>query len=436
MRSFTFREVDREEFDKFSARHPEGNFQQTSKMGDVHAADGAEVSFLGVEEDGRLVAATEFEVHRSRLSTFAEIHNGPLCDFHDAELTKFLFSNLRNRAKQAGCAQLEITPEAPYRYHATDGSDLPNPDSDEPWPDGVPKGLPTGADNEGLSNIVACGFKHEGFDHVYNAVPRWRYLKDLKGIHDTDELMASFLKNTRRNIRIAEHSFVTVKSCEREELETLHKLCQMSSDKQGFENRSLDYFELVYDGLGNDAELLIAYMDTAAYLRDRKDRHDRFVKDASRIEQQAKEMPSSKKVQRRLADAREKCVSSVDRIREAQELVDADGTCVPVAGAMFVWGPKERVYLFSGSNPHYDRYCGATAIQYRAISDTVARGLPRYNFYGINGVFGDPRDPGHGLLEFKQGFGGYIEEMMGSFTMPIKPITYAAKQLAHRILGR
>ena len=68
--------------------------------------------------------------------------------------------------------------------------------------------------------------------------------------------------------------------------------------------------------------------------------------------------------------------------------------------------------------------------------ECLERGCNRYNFYGINGVFDDPKDPGRGLLEFKQGFGGYVEELMGSFTLPVKPIVYKAKVLARKVLGR
>ena len=31
---------------------------------------------------------------------------------------------------------------------------------------------------------------------------------------------------------------------------------------------------------------------------------------------------------------------------------------------------------------------------------------------------------------------GYVEEMMGSFTLPVRPVSYAVKQLAHKVLGR
>ena len=196
MREFSLEELDQQEFDAFSAHHPQGNFQQTHRMGDVRQKEGTQVQYLGVREDGKLVAATSLEIHRSRLSSFAEIHDGPLCDFHDEELTRFLFKQLRKRASAGGAAQLSITPEAVYQVRDSFGAALPA--AGEKWPVGVPKECPVEADVASFEAIRACGFVHDGFDQTYSAVPRWRYVKDLSGISNEKGLLATYAKNTKR----------------------------------------------------------------------------------------------------------------------------------------------------------------------------------------------------------------------------------------------
>lgn len=47
-----------------------------------------------------------------------------------------------------------------------------------------------------------------------------------------------------------------------------------------------------------------------------------------------------------------------------------------------------------------------------------------------------PDDEGRGVLEFKQGFNGYVEELPGEFVLPVKPVAYAMKQFAHKLLSR
>lgn len=55
---------------------------------------------------------------------------------------------------------------------------------------------------------------------------------------------------------------------------------------------------------------------------------------------------------------------------------------------------------------------------------------------GISGVFDDPEDDGRGVLEFKQGFNGYVEELPGEFTLPVSKLRYGVNDLAHKLLRR
>ena len=97
----------------------------------------------------------------------------------------------------------------------------------------------------------------------------------------------------------------------------------------------------------------------------------------------------------------------------------------------------DHIYLFSGSVEQYKPFYASALIQHDAMLHfCVEHGLSRYNFYGIDGVFDDPDDEGRGVLEFKQGFNGYVEELPGEFVLPVKPVAYAMKQFAHKLLSR
>ena len=117
MRAFSLVTLSPEAFDDFSAHHADGNFQQTSAAGRLRAGQGIEVEYLGVQENGTIVAGALFETHRSRLSTFSVVHDGPLCDYRDRELTEYFMTQLKQHAKAKGSAQMEIVPEMPYCLH-------------------------------------------------------------------------------------------------------------------------------------------------------------------------------------------------------------------------------------------------------------------------------------------------------------------------------
>ena len=53
--------------------------------------------------------------------------------------------------------------------------------------------------------------------------------------------------------------------------------------------------------------------------------------------------------------------------------------------------------------------------------------------YGITGVFNDPDDEGCGVLEFKQGFNGHAEELVGAFILPTSTIRYKLVEAVHAI---
>ncbi len=53
----------------------------------------------------------------------------------------------------------------------------------------------------------------------------------------------------------------------------------------------------------------------------------------------------------------------------------------------------------------------------------------------IDGVFDDPTSVGRGVLEFKQGFNGYVEELPGEFTLPVSRVRCAVKRSAQKVIG-
>ena len=66
---------------------------------------------------------------------------------------------------------------------------------------------------------------------------------------------------------------------------------------------------------------------------------------------------------------------------------------LPAAASMFVSHPNEVVYQYSGSLEEYKPFYASALIQYEAMLHLcVEKGVPRYNFYGISGVFDDPDD--------------------------------------------
>lgn len=65
------------------------------------------------------------------------------------------------------------------------------------------------------------------------------------------------------------------------------------------------------------------------------------------------------------------------------------------------------------------------------IKFAKAHNIDRYNFYGITGDFSEDAED-YGVQRFKEGFNAHVEEYIGDFIKPIKPVLYQLYQRMNR----
>ncbi len=101
-------------------------------------------------------------------------------------------------------------------------------------------------------------------------------------------------------------------------------------------------------------------------------------------------------------------------MQAARELATR-GALLPAACSLFVEHPNEVVYLFSGSLEEYKPFYASALIQHEAMLRLcVERGIARYNFYGIDGVFDDPNSEGTACLSSSKGSTGMSRNCLAS----------------------
>jgi alanine adding enzyme len=92
----------------------------------------------------------------------------------------------------------------------------------------------------------------------------------------------------------------------------------------------------------------------------------------------------------------------------------------PISAALFIIYADECVYFHSGNNAEYIKFLGSYALQDYMFKYCLDKKISKYNFLGFEAVFDKP----NGVLDFKRGFRGFIEELPGSFDLPIKTLKY------------
>ena len=198
---------------------------------------------------------------------------------------------------------------------------------------------------------------------------KWQYVLELKG-QTAEGLFNEFRSGHRWQIRRAEKDGVRVRELGEEELGILKAIAAEAGERHGFLDPELEYYRSMKEYFGEQVKFVVA------------------------------EIPAAK-----LRQEREKA--------EGPEVTVEDGAMVPLAAAMFVNDGREMVYLYSGSARKYQKYGGAHLIQWKMIQKALATGCERYNFYGVRPVAGD------GVYKFKQGFRGHVEELLGTFALPV-----------------
>ena len=95
-----------------------------------------------------------------------------------------------------------------------------------------------------------------------------------------------------------------------------------------------------------------------------------------------------------------------------------------LAQAFIIFYGAEADYHYGASTAEGRKYPGAYAIQWAAIKEAKARGIPRYNFWGV-APEGETNHRFHGVSVFKRGFHGEDVAYLHAHDLVIDPLRYA-----------
>ncbi len=395
-----FLEITREEYQNFINHYENRNFLQDSKFSLMRKQHGWATLYVGIKEDNRLIASAMLfykETHFKRFEYYAS--RGLVGDYYNEEVITFFTKELKVFLKKKKAYVLRMDPYFPLIEKDIDG------------------------------NVVKDGYNHENVLAMLLKLG-YKKAKECEQVHfmfalDTDVSSDDILKNmrgfTRRNILKGLKNGVSVRKVEENELSLLKDVLDSTSNRKHFANRTLEYFEQLYHLFSKDEALfLVAEINLADYIASLIKELDECNLSIAKV---------SKDSKRNLL--LEKLNQIKEKIHQAQEIQKEKGDKVILSGGIFFTYGKEVTYLFGGNYKEYMYLCGPYVLQWYMINYAIEHKYHRYNFYGISGNF-DPNDKDYGIYDFKKGFTGYVEELIGEFELPID-IWYYLFQLIHKI---
>ena len=389
----TFNIISREEFYQHSLTTSNHSFLQSIEMADLLQKRGATIQYIGWKEQGTLAISAILYSLPMTGGLHYEINSGPIVT--DARYLPDFYEALQDYVKENGGIEFILKPYDHYQVFDSNG----NPTEEE--------------QKQLLHSLLDLGYQFDGLQVGYpGGEPVWHYLKDLTD-YDAKSLLKSFNKNCSRNITTALNYDISIRNISRDEIPQFKKIIEETGKRQGFEDKSLDYYYDLYDTFKDNAEFLIAEINRANALAYLDQKISLLNPSSKQYEQQLQKLEKQKTI-----------------VRET--LADETAETVPLACALIIYNPSEVTYLFGGSYTKYQKFSAAFLIQYHAMKRALEKGITLYNFLGIQGIF----DGSDGVLRFKQNFNGYIVRKMGTFRYYPNPLKFKTLSLIKRILGR
>ena len=378
------KEISRNEYDDFLGRVESYSFLQTSEMAEVLKSNNRKIKLLALVEREKILAVG--------LAFIRKIFGGERIDLMvgasavDPSYEYIFYDKLRAYVKEEGFLKLVIKLDKDYRIYDQEGNLLDEKDTSY------------------IEEMKKVGYmENDGSVTSDDGSPNFQFIKDMKDFipDKDDDLLKSFNKNAQRKIKKAKELDIKVRAIKREELEDFKVLTEETAKRQGFGDKSINYYQTFFDEFASRTEFLTSEID--------------FNHSIAKIENLIGSMDQNSKGNKERIASLRKDVEMLEAFKK-----EAKRDVIPLANMILVYLEDEVIYFLGGSLTKYQKLPGAFILQYEAMRRICQREIPVYNFFGIDEGF----EKSDGVLRFKQNFNGYVIQKAGAFIFYPDPEKY------------
>lgn len=396
------------EYQEFQIGHPCANFMNDVESLHLKSIEGWEVEYVGVRRDGVLLCATPLaSIPVMKVYRYYYAQRGFLMDFGDKELVSFFTKELKSYLKTKRGLYLQMDPNVLYKERDIDGNIVED-----------------GFDHSYVvENLIENGYIHHGLNVGYvNLQVRWIFSLYLQGKNEK-QILKECHQQTRWSINKTIKQGIQVRELGVDEIDIFLKMMDETSIRRGFEARDHVWYRQQMETFGSKGKMLLAYLDLTAFKKSLALEKEDLSQQKRNIEEKLAAVPNSKKFIKKQRVVNEALDLNEKKTMEADQLETKYGSVLHMATSYFLVTDGEVVYMHSATDDTFRKYNAPYAIQWYMIRYAIKHKINRYNFYGISGIF-DPDDESYGVYDFKRGFNGVVEELVGEFILPIHENAY------------
>ena len=404
-----FVQIKEDEYRKFWESHPLKTFLTSPKIAKLREKSGWKTYFVGLKDENKLIAATILLSHKRHFNKY-EFYalRGLLVDYKDKEVFKTFLEEIKKFVKENNGYIFRMDPYIINKERDIDGNIV--------------------EDGEDNSDVVKF-LKDFGFKKVKTEDEEqvsWMFSLGLEG-KDEKTILKEMKPNTRNTIRKAEKIGITIKELKYDELDRFQKIMIDTGERKSFSVRDISYYQNMYKLFADDGE--VKYFITELNLKD----YIKRLKEDKKVKEDKMNSLSDAKYNDGQKKGLTNEINAIDkRINDAEEIRKSEGTdIITLSGSMFIIIKPEIIYLSSGNYSKFMKFNSQYLLQWMMIKYGIENGFKKHNFYGIPAnINTHPKD--YGIYEFKRGFNGYVEELIGEFELPIT-WHYKLLKLIHKI---
>ncbi len=407
-----FTEITEEEYEKFWQNHPLKTFLSAKEIGKLREKSNWKVFYVGVKKENKLIAGCMLLSHKRHFKK-NEFYSprGFLLDFKDKELLTFFTRKLKKWIKEKKGYILRIDPYIRLRERDIDGNIV--------------------EDGENNTDVVET-LKSLGYKKVpEKEMEQVGWMFSLNIENKTEEQILKEMKpNTRNIIRKTEKYGITIKELNYDELPRFQKIMEETGKRKEFQVRKLEYFQMMYKLFHekNEVKYFITELNLKEYIK-------HLEEEKTEKQEKMNNLNNAKYNDGQKKNLEQEINSLEKRIQEAKEIQQETGKeIITLSASMFMLIQPEIIYLSSGNDEKYMKFNSQYLIQWELIKYGLKNGFKKHNFYGIPAKINThPKD--YGIYEFKRGFNGYVEELIGEFELPIS-WHYNLMKIIHKIKNK
>lgn len=396
-----FKEISSEQFNELALKFSCKNFFQTSYMGNSLQERGKKVYYLGLFAKDQVLAVTTLVESGTFLGKkYFSALKGFLTDYHSLEIVKVFTEHLMEFVKSKNGFKLNIDPYIVQIQRDIDGKVVENGEN---------------------NTIISEALKKIGYEKCkIDTQVKYNFCLDVANSTEND-IFGNFKATTRNIINKAIREGVEVIDLTLEDLSIFKQITEDTCKRRGFKDKSLEYYQSMYKSFQDNVVFKLARLDISKYIKYLNDTKNNYLEKIDKIK------GNNKKKDNYLFEINniEKKLAKIDQMPISNGYVN-------LAVAMFMLYGDETIYLFSGSYDELNEFGGQYLIQWEIIKYAINNGYKRHNFFGIMN-FTDPNNKDYGIYLFKRGFNGYVEELLGEYTIYTKTLVSNLYKLKNRI---